>query len=231
MDDVAVKIRDLCFAYSDQEILHNISVDIIKNDFVAVVGQNGTGKSTLLKLILGILPSSKGNITILGKNIKQIHDFNNIAYVSQKVGNFNSDFPATVEEVTQSVLYNKKNIFSRVSKQDKQFALDNLELVGMLKHKKSLIGKLSGGQQQRVFIARALTQRPKIMLLDEPTVGIDSNSVKEICNFLGHLNTVHDITVVMVTHDFSSVEKYANKKLTVSIDGSANIECVKRRKI
>lgn len=224
MNNTIIDIKNLCFAYSDQEILHNISTKIEQNDFVAIVGQNGTGKSTLLKVITGLLPIKTGNIEILGKNIKQLHNFDDIAYVSQKVGNFNSDFPATVEEVVTSVLYNKRNIFSKVTKEDKQFAADNLDMVGMLEHKTSMIGKLSGGQQQRVFIARALTQRPKVMLLDEPTVGIDNSSVVEICNFLGHLNTVHGITIVMVTHDFSSVERYVNKKLTIFTDGSAVME-------
>ena len=224
MDKAVISIKDLCFAYGDQEILHNISADIIENDFVTIVGQNGTGKSTLLKLIMGLLPLKKGSITVFGESINHPHKYENVAYVSQKVGNFNTDFPATVEEVVQSVLYNKKNIFSRVSKKDKQFALDNLTEVGMIDRKNSLIGRLSGGQQQRVFIARALTQRPKIMLLDEPTVGIDNKSVKDLCEFLGHLNKIHNITIVMVTHDFSSVEKYVNKKLTVSLDGSAKTE-------
>lgn len=221
MRNSAIEIKDLCFAYSNTEILHNVSTSIEQKDFVAVVGQNGTGKSTLLKLIMGLVPIKNGKISILGNDIKKLNSFDGVAYVSQKVGSIGSDFPATVEEVVKSVLYNRRNIFSRVTKEDKQFAMDNLEMVGMLSHKSSMIGKLSGGQQQRVFIARALTQRPKIMLLDEPTVGIDNESVEEICEFLGHLNIVHDITIVMVTHDLSSVINYVNKKLTIFPDGSA----------
>lgn len=190
---------------------------------MCIVGTNGTGKSTLLKLILNQLSPLEGEIKLLGTNSEKYKDFASIAYVSQKSTNINRDFPATVEEVVSLGLYSKKGLFKRNTKEDKKLIDSALERVGMLDYKHRQIGYLSGGQQQRVFIAKALISNPRIIFLDEPTTGIDIRAVDSICCLLGDLNKNSGITIVMVTHDISSIIYHSNKILVLSEDGSGEV--------
>ncbi len=217
-----LQVSELCFKYPDKTILENISFSLEKGDFLCIVGTNGTGKSTLLKLILNILKPTKGEIKILGESASKFTSFDKISYVSQKATGFNADFPATVEEIVALGLYSKKGFLSFPKKSDKLKIESALERVGMKSYSKRLIGKLSGGQQQRVFIAKALVNEPEIIFLDEPTVGIDVKAVDSICCLLGELNK-SGITIVMVTHDISSILYHSNKVLHLSEDGSAKI--------
>ena len=190
---------------------------------MCIVGTNGTGKSTLLKLILNQLSPLEGEIKLLGTNSEKYKDFASIAYVSQKATNINRDFHATVEEVVSLGLYSKKGLFKRNTKEDKKLIDSALERVGMLDYKHRQIGYLSGGQQQRVFIAKALISNPRIIFLDEPTTGIDIRAVDSICCLLGDLNKNSGITIVMVTHDISSIIYHSNKILVLSEDGSGEV--------
>lgn len=195
-----IKIEKLSLKYQKSEILNNINLNIKDNDFLAIIGPNGGGKSTLLKLILGILPIQEGKIT---KNISS-YEF---GYVPQNI-NLNLDFPVTALEV---VLMGHKSAKKRIfgySKEEKACALNSLEQVGMLEFANSKVGNLSGGQRQRVFIARALCSNPKIMLLDEPTASIDVKGQKEIYELLKVLNK--NISIVVVSHDLSILLNYAN---------------------
>lgn len=214
----ALEIKDLSFSYPDKSILHRLSFDLDKGDFLCVVGTNGTGKSTLLKLILNRLTPTEGSIKILGQYNQKFNDYGLIAYVSQKATSFNRDFPATVEEIVRLGLYPRKRLFSFYNKADKELVHNALKRVGMLDYKDKKIGLLSGGQQQRVFIAKALVSDPEIIFLDEPTVGIDVKAVDSICCLLGDLNK-SGITIVMVTHDISSILYHSNKVLVLNEDG------------
>ena len=218
-----LEVKDLSFSYPDKSILHRLSFDVDAGDFMCIVGTNGTGKSTLLKLILNQLSPLEGEIKLLGTNSEKYKDFASIAYVSQKATNINRDFPATVEEVVSLGLYSKKGLFKRNTKADKKLIDSALERVGMLDYKHRQIGYLSGGQQQRVFIAKALISDPRIIFLDEPTTGIDIRAVDSICCLLGDLNKNSGITIVMVTHDISSIIYHSNKILVLSEDGSGEV--------
>ena len=219
MKNKVLEVKDLSFSYPDKSILHRLSFDVDAGDFMCIVGTNGTGKSTLLKLILNQLSPLEGEIKLLGTNSEKYKDFASIAYVSQKATNINRDFPATVEEVVSLGLYSKKGLFKRNTKEDKKLIDSALERVGMLDYKHRQIGYLSGGQQQRVFIAKALISNPRIIFLDEPTTGIDIRAVDSICCLLGDLNKNSGITIVMVTHDISSIIYHSNKILVLSEDG------------
>ena len=207
MKNKVLEVKDLSFSYPDKSILHRLSFDVDAGDFMCIVGTNGTGKSTLLKLILNQLSPLEGEIKLLGTNSEKYKDFASIAYVSQKATNINRDFPATVEEVVSLGLYSKKGLFKRNTKEDKKLIDSALERVGMLDYKHRQIGYLSGGQQQRVFIAKALISDPRIIFLDEPTTGIDIRAVDSICCLLGDLNKNSGITIVMVTHDYLSFQQ------------------------
>lgn len=217
-----LEVKDLSFSYPDKSILHRVSFSLEKGDFLCIVGTNGTGKSTLLKLILNRLTPTEGSIKILGETNTKFHKYGSIAYVSQKATSFNRSFPATVEEIVRLGLYPQKRLFTRFNKQDKARVNEVLERVGMIDYKKKKIGLLSGGQQQRVFIAKALVSNPKIIFLDEPTVGIDVKAVDSICCLLGDLNK-SGITIVMVTHDISSILYHSNKVLVLNEDGHSKI--------
>lgn len=218
-----LQVKNLSFNYPDKSIIKNLSFSVENGDFLCIIGTNGAGKSTLLKLILNLLKPDKGEILIDGENSKRFKSFDKISYVSQKATSFNSSFPATVEEVTAAGLYSKNGFLHFNKKKDKEKVKKALETVGMEAHSKKLIGLLSGGQQQRVFIAKALVNNPKIIFLDEPTVGIDVKAVDSICCLLGALNKNYGITIIMVTHDISSIIYHSNKILQLSDDGTARL--------
>ena len=214
-----LKVTDLSFDYPDKSILHRISFTVNKGDFLCIVGTNGTGKSTLLKLILNRLKPLEGRITLFGENSANFKSLYKIAYVSQKATSFNRDFPATVEEIVSLGLYSKKTPLGFLPPESEKMIDDALETVGMSDYKHKKIGRLSGGQQQRVFIAKALISKPEIIFLDEPTVGIDIKAVDSICCLLGELNK-KGITIVMVTHDISSILYHSSHVLLLFEDGS-----------
>ena len=194
-----IEIKNLFFAYDKIDVLEDINLDILDNDFLAIIGPNGGGKSTLLKLILGLLKSKRGFIK---KDLKNL----SIGYVPQNT-NLNIDFPITSLEVVLMGHTGKKKSFFGYKKDDISCALNSLKQVGMEDFADSKIGDLSGGQRQRVFIARALCSNPKIMLLDEPTASIDVKGQSEIYDLLKDLNK--SISIVVISHDISVLMNYA----------------------
>lgn len=200
-----LKVKNLSYKYTKDQVLEDISIEVPNGAFLAIVGPNGSGKSTLLKLILGLLKMQTGTIELFGENIRQFRDWQKIGFVSQKANSFNSGFPATVFEVVQSGLTKKIGLFKFASKTDKVKVKNALEAVDMLSYQNRNIGELSGGQQQRVFIARSLVVAPELMILDEPTVGVDSKNVKQFYELLGNLNQKLGITLILVTHDVGTV--------------------------
>lgn len=197
-----LEIKDLSFEYTkNMKVLENINLEINSEDFLAIIGPNGGGKSTLLKLILGLLKTNNGSIV---KNVEN----EQIGYVPQNT-NLNTDFPITALEVVLMGHISKKRRFFGYAKEDIDCAMNSLTQVGMENFAKSKIGNLSGGQRQRVFIARALCSSPKIILLDEPTASIDVKGQNEIYELLKQLNK--DICIVVVSHDISVLLNYAKK--------------------
>lgn len=207
MKDIIINIKDISYRYEKNLVLENIDLSIPKGAFLAIVGPNGSGKSTLLKLLLGLLKIQTGSIELFGKPIQVFKDWDKIGYVSQKANSFNSGFPATVFEVVLSGLTKKIGLFRFAKKQDKDKVWKALESVGMLDFANRNIGELSGGQQQRVFIARALVSDPELLILDEPTVGVDAANVKQFYKMLEDLNQNLGITLMLVTHDIEAVSE------------------------
>lgn len=205
MDAPLIEIKDISFEYEETKALDNISMKVEKGDFLAILGPNGSGKSTLLKIMLGLMKPSKGSIKLFGVDSKNFKHREWIGYVSQKSNSFNSGFPATVEEVVAGGLAKKAGLFRRLPKTVDEDVLDALKSVGMEDFLGRSISELSGGQQQRVFIARALVAKPKMLILDEPTVGIDHQNVQAFYDMLAALNREKNITLVMVTHDVDTV--------------------------
>ena len=206
-----IKIRNLNFSYDKQVVLEDINLDYSSDEFLAIIGPNGGGKSTLLKLILGLLKPQSGEIKLFGKEPSEVSKF--IGYVPQ---NFlsNQSFPMMVLEVVLMGLIDKK-IFGFYSKDEKALALSALEKVGMREFANARIGELSGGQRQRVYIARALCANAKVLILDEPTASIDTKGQAEIYEILKGINE-NGVGVVLVSHDLNIVLNYATKIAYVS---------------
>jgi zinc transport system ATP-binding protein len=206
-----IKINNVSFGYEKEDILlRDINFTVSKGDYIGVIGPNGSAKSTLLKLILGILKPIKGEISLFGQSINGFKEWNRIGYVSQKANSFNQQFPVTVEEVIKMQLSAKYGLRGVKANQLNKKIEDVLDLVGMKEYGDRLIGNLSGGQQQRVFIARALVNKPELLLLDEPTVGIDSESESIFYNILEKLNK-QGISVLIITHDVGPICDNASK--------------------
>lgn len=210
-----ISIENVSFAYNKENVLEDIILSIDEGDFVGIVGCNGSGKSTLMKLLIGQLSPSNGKIKIFNEDIDKSNSLNKIGYVPQISLSSGANFPATVEEVVMANLYSKIGFMRFPKKEHKDKVKEALKIVNMEDYSKRLIGNLSGGQQQRVMIAKALVSDPKIIILDEPTTGIDANSEQQLYNLLEKLNKESKITIVIVSHDFAKISKYTNKIFAV----------------
>ncbi|PKE20065.1 metal ABC transporter ATP-binding protein [Macrococcoides caseolyticum] len=198
------EIKDVSYSYPDKKALSHINISVYQGDFLAIVGPNGSGKSTLLKLMLGILNLQEGSILMNGTDIRKLKNRTGIGYVSQKSNAGNSGFPANVFEVVRSGLIQIKPMFKRFDKNDHKKVDDILKRLHIDQLKDKNISDLSGGQQQRVYIARALISNPSVLVLDEPTVGIDAKNVAEFYALLEQLKQ-EGITILLVTHDIGVV--------------------------
>jgi len=206
-----IEIKNLSFGYDKQKILEDINLNVEEKDFLAIIGPNGGGKSTLLKLILGINPVKTGSIKTFGETPKK--NLSKIGYVPQNT-NVNTDFPIKVIEVVLMGHIGTKRPLFGYAEEEKMCALGALAQVSMEKFANEKIGSLSGGQRQRVMIARALCAHPQILILDEPTASIDIEGQKQIYKLLEDLNKF--ITIIVVSHDISVIMQYANKVVHIN---------------
>lgn len=204
VDKILVRIRDLSFSYGMVPILDRVNLDIRQGDFIAMIGPNGGGKSTLLKLILGLLRPSAGTIEIAGGG--QGRGGHRIGYVPQDVS-INRMFPISILDVVLMGRLEPGRHWSRYSSRDRKAAMAALDQMGMAGHAGRKIGELSGGQRQRVFIARALVIEPELLLLDEPTASIDTKGQTDFFNLLKELN--RKVTILVVSHDLLVVSQFA----------------------
>jgi zinc transport system ATP-binding protein len=202
-----VNIDDVSFFYENKKVIEQLNFNILERDFVGLIGSNGAGKTTLLKMIVGLLKPTKGEVTLFGQPAGLFKDWEKIGYIPQKNA-FNPLFPATVREVVLSGLYGKKNMFRRLTKADQQKCNDALYALRIEDLADRRIGQLSGGQQQRAFLARSLINNPELLILDEPTVGIDAETQVSFFNMIKHMHQHHHITFIMVSHDIDMVQSY-----------------------
>jgi len=204
MREEIVSLKNVEVYFNSIPVLESISLSIKQNDFLAVIGPNGGGKTTLLQVILGLIKPSKGEVKVFGENPKEGRKL--IGYLPQYTF-FDLNFPMSVFDVVLMGRYWR--IFRNYSKEDKKAAFNALKTVDMLEFKDRQIGKLSGGQLQRVFVARAIVREPKLLLLDEPMASIDPEMQKSFYNLLSELKK--KMTIVLVTHDIGVVSTYVEK--------------------
>ncbi len=202
MTDKIIECKNLSFSYDKAHALKNVSFDVNPGDYLCVLGENGTGKSTLVKLILGLLKPSAGEIIYNGiKNTE-------IGYLPQTTLT-DPDFPASVGEVVLQGRCNKLGKRFFYSSEDKKQVSGNMKLLGIAELKDKNFADLSGGQRQRVLLARALSATDKLLLLDEPVSGLDPIVTDEMYTIIRDLNKDKKITVIMISHDTKTVAKYA----------------------
>ncbi len=205
-DKEVVRLEDVWVQYNGVPILEGINLAIEQDDFLGIIGPNGGGKTTLLKIILGLISPSRGKVSVLGKPPEKSRS--KIGYVPQH-NLFDRDFPINVWDVVLMGRYGKSGLFRRYSSEDRRATQDALQTVGMLDHKDRQMGKLSGGELQRIFIARALVAEPRLLLLDEPTASVDPAMQTEFYELLEKLK--RQMAIVLVSHDISAVSIYVDK--------------------
>ncbi|QZY54567.1 metal ABC transporter ATP-binding protein [Crassaminicella profunda] len=200
----ALEVDGVNVFYDHVQVLYNINLKVRENDFLAIIGPNGGGKSTLLKTILGLRKPISGKIKLFDSPIHKSTGI--IGYVPQ-FSKFNKSFPISVKEVVlMGMLKNNNQLFMRFKFSEQKKATEIMKKLDIIQLKDRQIGQLSGGQLQRVLIARALAADPKILLLDEPTASLDANAKTQIYELLKELNK--EMTIIMVTHDMSAVSTY-----------------------
>ncbi|MGH2403115.1 MAG: metal ABC transporter ATP-binding protein [bacterium] len=198
-------VEHVCVSYGDERILDEVSLYIHRGDFLGIIGPNGSGKTTLLRVLLGLLVPDCGHVRLFGTDVRGFRDWHRIGYVPQKAVAFESRFPASVFEVVMSGRCGRAGLGRRFGAVDRDAGMKALETVGMAAYRDRLIGRLSAGQQQRVFIARALASAPDLLLLDEPTVGVDVEAQEQFYALLRRLNGDLGTTLVLVSHDIAMI--------------------------
>ena len=207
----AITFENVSFSYNSHRVLEDIDLQLAEKDFAGIIGPNGGGKTTMLRLILGFLQPVQGRVTVLGKPPARARRF--ISYVPQ-YATMDKDFPIRVRDVVAMGLvtggsffpWRRKEMFRRVD--------EALESVGMPELAGFQFGELSGGQRQRCLVARAIVSRPRILLLDEPTASVDSSAEKDIFELLHSFNS--EMTILLVSHDLGFVSSYINKVVCVN---------------
>jgi zinc transport system ATP-binding protein len=200
-----IQASGLHYQYQTTPVLEDVSFTVEKGDFVGIIGPNGSGKTTLLKLILGLLKPTVGQIRVLGETVKLGAHAKVIGYIPQKVTQSETHFPITVEEVVALGRIAQQKPWQHQTATDQKIITASLEIVELLPFRKRLLSELSGGQQQRVFIAKALAGEPELLILDEPTIGIDLESQESFYALLARLNKKNKLTILMVSHDIDVI--------------------------
>lgn len=216
-----IVLRDIHFSYTTLPILQQVNISIRSGEFASIVGPNGGGKTTLLKLILGLISPDQGEIRVLDQSPVQARE--KIGYMPQ-YAHLDLNFPASVMDV--ALMGRLKKFAFRYNKRDRELAKEALDRVDMADYSRHGFHQLSGGQKQRVLIARALCSQPRILLLDEPTANVDHETEENLFSILKELN--REMTILLVSHDLGFVSQYVKSVIcvnrTVLIHPTSHIE-------
>ncbi|MDO5738451.1 MAG: metal ABC transporter ATP-binding protein [Eubacteriales bacterium] len=200
-----IKIRGLDFSYTEDPVLKNLDLSLKRGQLMVLVGENGSGKSTLLKLLLGELKAEAGTIEVLGEDISKLRDYRKIGYVPQMNVVQKIAFPITCIELLSIAQYRELGFIKIPGKKHKLKASEILTQLGLKSYRNVPFNELSGGLQQRVMIARALIEDPEIIILDEPTAGIDQDSKEQFFQLIRDLNQERKLSMILVTHEIEMV--------------------------
>ncbi len=198
-----ISVQHLWAGYNGEPVLEDVNLSVRELDFIGLIGPNGGGKTTLLKVLLGLLPPTQGQARIMGKSIKEGRQY--VGYVPQAV-EFDRDFPISVWDVARMGRLGHCRLLQRYTAEDDEIVTEALRSVDMLDLCERPIGALSGGQRQRVYVARALATKPQILLLDEPMASVDTQVSVSFYDLLSRLNK--HVTILMISHDISAISSY-----------------------
>jgi zinc transport system ATP-binding protein len=210
------EVRDLNFTRNDNEILKFLNLTILPGEYCAIIGPNGGGKTTLIRLLMGLEKPSSGTIKLFGVEQSKFREWNRIGYVPQRSALVDSAFPATVREVVAMGRYMRRGIFGFESSEDIEAIEESMEQMGVSDLQNRLIGHLSGGQRQRVMIARALASHPQVLIVDEPNTGVDVESQHRFYELLRLLNKTKGIAILFITHDVGVIAEDISKLFFVN---------------
>lgn len=208
-----IEVNGLYCRYGSTHALSDVGFRVEPGDYVGIVGPNGSGKSTLIRAILGLVERDEGDIRMFGVPLPEFTDWQRIGYLPQSLNLFSPSFPATVTEVVRLGLLSGKRFPRRIGKGDAARVDEVLEQMGIADLRRAMIGELSGGQQQRVLLARALVNRPELLILDEPTAALDPETRDRFYALLAEGNKKQGVTVLLVTHDSATIGNWASKLL------------------
>jgi zinc transport system ATP-binding protein len=207
-------LRGGCVALGGREILHDVNVAVAEGEFVAILGANGSGKTTLVRALVGLAPLSAGTLEVFGTPLARFRDWPRLGYVPQRLA-VGGGVPSTVREVVASGRTGRVRRLRRLGRAD-HAAIDHaLEDVGLAHRGSDPVATLSGGQQQRVLIARALAGEPDVLVLDEPTAGVDADSQDTLAGALGHLSRLGG-SVVLVAHELGPLAALIGRAVVMS---------------
>ena len=209
-------VKNLSFSVRGQDILTNISLEIFNAEYIAIIGPNGGGKTTLIRMLLGLDKPTSGDIHLFGKKLENFKEWYKIGYVPQRASHVDQNFPATALDIVKMGRTSKRGLFSRESQEDKEAVNSAMSKMNILDLKDKMVGTLSGGQRQRVMIARALASNPEILILDEPNTGVDMASQKSFYKLLQKLNKEEKITIVFITHDIGVIADDIGRLFTIN---------------
>ena len=215
----ALELDKVTFAYGGSPVLRQASLRVSEGEFVAVVGGNGSGKTTLMKIALGLLPPGTGHVRLFGVDVKSFRDWHKVGYVPQRAVAV-SVLPVSVDEVVGSGLAARARWLGRRQPEEQERIEHVVDLLGLVAVRRSRMSELSGGQQQRALIARALVTTPRLLVMDEPTTGVDSEARQILRSSLEHLVDVEGMAVVYVSHDPEGFSGLAQRVVEVA-DGRA----------
>lgn len=224
-------VKNLSFSVRGQKILQNISFEVFNGEYIAIIGPNGGGKTTLTRMLLGLENPTSGEIRIFGKKLKDFQQWHKIGYVPQRASHVDANFPATVGDIVNMGRIAKRGVFAGISSEDKDMVKDAMIKMNILDLKDKMVGTLSGGQRQRVMIARALASAPEILILDEPNTGVDVTSRQRFYKLLAQLNKEEGITILFITHDIGVIADdigrlfTINQKATICDDPKKMLSC------
>ena len=210
------EVDDLNFERNGAHVLKSATFSILPGEYCAIIGPNGGGKTTLVRLLLGLDKPTSGSIKLFGIPQNRFSDWSRIGYVPQRSALIDSAFPATVGEVVAMGRYVRRGIFGLESAEDKQAIEEAMELMAVSDLRDRLIGRLSGGQRQRVMIARALASEPDVLIVDEPNTGVDVESQHRFYELLRRLNREKKVSILFVTHDIGVIAEDITRLLFVN---------------
>ena len=209
-----IEVKNLSFSYGGEQTLKDISLAVKPGDFTGILGPNGGGKTTLIKVILGLLPSREGSVKLFGQDLKRFKDWRKIGYLEQKATPPRL-MPLTAFDVARLGLLSSKKMPRIFNAEDNSRTLAVMETTKCLEYKDKLFSELSGGQQQRVLMARTLVGNPALIILDEPSTALDGSSRENLFEMISSINKNSETAVLVITHDIADIGKYVNNFIII----------------